>query len=68
MMMARNTFPMMPTGSGVLGKIVGTVVGLGVLVFVVKHPAEAAQLLTTVLGLLGNAVEGLASFLSQLHG
>jgi hypothetical protein len=66
-MMAKNMLPM-SSGSGVLGKIVGTVVVLGVLAFVVKHPSDAAHLLTMLLGLLGNAVEGFATFLTQVHG
>lgn len=68
MMMARNQFPMMKTGSGLLGKIVGTVVALGVLTFVVHHPTDAAHLLTMALGWLGNAADGVAAFLAQLHG
>jgi hypothetical protein len=68
MMMARNSFPMMKTGSGLLGKIVGTVVVLGVLTFVVNHPTDAAHLLTMAIGWLSQAADGIASFLGQLHG
>lgn len=66
--MARNSLPMMSTGGGVLSKLVGALVTIAVIAFVVKHPADAAHLLTTTLTALGNAVAGLANFLQQMSG
>lgn len=66
--MAKSSFPVMKSGGGVLSKLVGALVTLGVLAFVVQHPAEAAQLLSSGIGLLEKAVEGSASFFGQLHG
>lgn len=65
--MARQQFPMMNTGGGILSKLVGTVITLAFLAFVIKHPAEAAHWLTSTLGALGNVVDGLATFLTQVH-
>ncbi|MEU6264839.1 hypothetical protein [Saccharopolyspora shandongensis] len=65
--MAKTQFPMMPkTGGGVLAKLVGTALVLAVLTMVVKQPAEAAQLLEGIGGLLGSAVEGLMTFLLEM--
>lgn len=66
--MARNQMPMMRTGGGVLGKLVGAVVTIAILAFVVKHPSDAAQWVSGAANLLGNVVDGLAAFLSHLHG
>lgn len=66
--MAKSSFPVMKSGGGVLSKLIGVVVTLGVLAFVVQHPAEAAQLLSGGIGLLEKAVEGLAAFFGQIHG
>lgn len=66
--MARNQLPMMSTGSGVLGKLVGALITIGFLAFVVKDPASAAQLVNGLVGLLGKVVDGIASFANHLHG
>lgn len=66
--MAKSSFPVMKSGGGVLGKLVGWVVTLGVLAFIVQHPAEAAQLLSSAIGMLEKAVEGVAAFFGQIHG
>lgn len=63
--MARNA---LPVGSGILPKVIGTIVTIAALVFAVKHPTEAANAVSGIVGLLGQAVDGLASFFSQLHG
>jgi hypothetical protein len=66
--MAKNSVPMASTGGGVLSKLVSVVVALAFLAFAVKHPTDAAHWLIGALSLLGNVIDGLASFLSQLHG
>lgn len=66
--MAKSSFPVMKSGGGVLGKLIGWIVALVVLAFVVQHPAEAAQLFSGAVGMLEKAVEGMASFFGQLHG
>ncbi|WP_216210577.1 hypothetical protein [Amycolatopsis aidingensis] len=64
-MSRKNTFPM-PTGSSAKPKVIGTLVALGVLVFVVKYPSEAADAALGLFGLVEAAVEGIAGFIRQL--
>lgn len=63
--MAKN-MPMMKTGSGLLPRLVSVLVGLALLVFVVKHPSEAAHVVSSVMTTLGNAVDGIARFFSEI--
>ncbi|MEB3368071.1 hypothetical protein [Saccharopolyspora mangrovi] len=65
--MAKQQMPVMPkAGGGLLGKLVGTLVVLALLVLVVKHPAAAATMVQGLFGLLGGAVEGLVAFFTLL--
>lgn len=66
--MAKDAFPTVKSGGGVLSKLVSVVVALAFLAFAVKHPSDAAHWLIGALSLLGDVIDGLASFLSQLHG
>lgn len=56
----------MPTGGGLLRKIVGTATVIAVLVIVIKHPAEAAVAFTRAAGFVGSVIDGLWSFVQQL--
>lgn len=47
--MAKNSFPMMQAGSGVISKIVGVLITAVVVVLALNHPVEAGQFVTTVL-------------------
>lgn len=62
--MAKNAFPGMKTGGGVMSKVVGTLVLIAVLVTVVKYPADAAS---WVRG-LGTVIDGLVTFIRALFG
>lgn len=64
--MARNSFPMTKTGGGMLSKVVGALVTLAILAFVVKHPVDAAHLTSGAFTMLANAIDGFASFFSQI--
>ena len=65
--MAKNAFPMQ-TGSGVLSKVIKTLLVVALVVLVVKYPSDAAHWVTAALKLLWSAVEGIVSFLRQVHG
>jgi hypothetical protein len=56
----------MPTGGGVLRKIVGLAVLIALLVIVVKHPSDAAAAATRAAGFVGSVIDGLWSFVQQL--
>lgn len=65
--MAKSQFPMMKSGgSGVLPKVVGTLVLLAVLAMVVKHPVESAHGFSAALAGLGSVAEAFSTFLSQV--
>ena len=56
----------MPSGGGLLRKIVGVGVVIALLVIVVKHPADAAASATDLAGFVGSLIDGLWSFVQQL--
>jgi hypothetical protein len=67
--MGKQTYPMPGGGSGgVLSKLIGTLVTLAVLTLVVKDPVGAAHLASQLVGFLGTAVQGLATFLQNVLG
>lgn len=66
--MAKNTFPGLKTGGGVLSKVVSTLIAVAVLTVVVKHPTEAAGLVTGVAHAASSAIDGLSTFLQHLIG
>jgi hypothetical protein len=55
-----------PTGGGLLRKVVGLAVVIALLVIVIKHPTEAAATATRLAGFLGSVIDGLWSFVQQL--
>lgn len=64
--MAKNTIPV-PTGSsGVLPKLIGTLVVIALLVIVVQHPGEAASWTKALFSGLGAVVDGIVSFIRQV--
>jgi hypothetical protein len=63
--MAKSAFPM-KTGSGLLGKVVGTLAVLAVLTLVVRHPNNAATFVTGAFHLAGQAIDGFSAFLGQI--
>lgn len=65
-MAKRSTQIPIPTGGGVLRKIVGLAVAIALLVIVVKHPADAAAAATRVASFLIGVIEGVWSFFQQL--
>lgn len=65
--MAKTQIPM-TGGGGKLPKLVGMAITLGVFVYIVKHPVDAAEGMTGAFTLLSNVIDGLASFLSHVHG
>lgn len=64
--MAKNQIPMPTGGSKIMPKLVGTALGLGMLVLIVKDPNAAATLVTGVASTIGTVVSGLAAFLHAL--
>lgn len=64
--MAKSQIPMPTGGSGIMPKLVSTVIGLAMLVLIVKQPTVAASLITGAAAKLGSVVEGTATFLQAL--
>ena len=62
--MART--PTVVSGGGILSKVVSGLLFLGVLYFVMKHPAQAADLATKLAQWGAAAVEGIAGFLNRV--
>lgn len=66
-MAKKNTTIPVPTGgSGVLPKLVSTLVMVALLVIVVKHPGEAANWTRALFTGLGAVVDGIVSFIRQV--
>jgi hypothetical protein len=64
--MAKSTFPGIKSGPGLLTKVIGTLVALGILFLIIKHPSEAAGMATNLVAFVGAAVDGFASFFQHL--
>ena len=64
--MARTAVVGSSGGGGLVSKVVSTLVLLGVIVFVVKHPQQAADLTLTLLGWGKTAVEGISAFIQRV--
>jgi hypothetical protein len=56
----------MPSGGGLLRKIVGLAVVIALLAIVIKHPTDAAAAATSAVGFVGSVIDGLWSFVQQL--
>lgn len=64
-MSKKNLVPM-AGGTSVMPKVIGTLIALGLLVLVVKHPADAAVWVKGLATWVGSAVDGMAAFFQQL--
>ncbi|WP_019808224.1 hypothetical protein [Saccharomonospora halophila] len=64
----QTVLPAAGGGSSVLPKLLGTLLLLGALVVVVKHPADAATWVQTLGTWVGGAADGVAAFFQQLAG
>ena len=67
--MGRKQQTMVPSpvqGGGLLPKVIGGLVVLGVLVLVIKHPSEAAGMATGIGHFIGSAIDGVAAFFRDL--
>ncbi|MGO1055604.1 hypothetical protein [Crossiella sp. CA198] len=64
--MARNSFPGMKAGGGLVPKLVGTLLLVAVLVLIVNHPSDSAGWVSGVAGGVGDVVDGVATFLRSL--
>jgi hypothetical protein len=65
--MAKSPFPM-KTGSGILPKLIVTLVVIAILTMVVKNPAGTAAWVTGLAHATGAAIDGLSSFLQHIIG
>ena len=63
--MAKSAFPM-KTGSGLLSKLIGTLIVIAILAMVIKEPANAASFVTGAFHLASGAIDGISTFLSQI--
>jgi hypothetical protein len=66
--MARNQFPMMKSGGGIVSKLIsfGVLITIGVLV--VKYPADSASWVTGAVHGVGAVIEGFVNFVRALFG
>jgi hypothetical protein len=62
----KNSMFPMPTSSGIVPKVIGTMLLIAIVSIVIKHPSEAANFATGLFGLLGAAIDGVISFLRQV--
>ena len=66
--MAKNNFPVMKGGSGLLGKAIGLIVGLAIVVLIVKYPADSASWASGAAHGVGAVIDGVVTFLRALFG
>lgn len=66
--MARNQFPMMRSGGGIVSKLVGLGVLAAVLTLIVKYPGDAAGWLSGGLDAAGDVIDGIVNFLRVAFG
>lgn len=64
--MAKQQMIPMPGGSGVVPKLIGMAVLIAVLVVVVKHPGDSANVVKALVGMGESVVDGIAAFLHKL--
>lgn len=62
----KNSMMPVPTGSSVLPKLIGSAIALALLVVVVRHPSDAADLFKGLIGFAGSIVDGIATFIRQM--
>lgn len=61
-----NMIPVPAGGSGLLPKVLGALIALALLVFVVKHPTDAANWAKAIAAGIGSIIDGIAAFTRQL--
>jgi hypothetical protein len=66
--MAKSNFPVMKSGGGMLGKAIGLVVGLAIIVLIVKYPADSASWASGAAHGVGAVIDGVVTFLRALFG
>ncbi|MEU4254178.1 hypothetical protein AB0F15_42980 [Amycolatopsis sp. NPDC026612] len=66
--MAKNNFPVMKSGGGLVGKAIGLVVGLAIVVLIVKYPADSASWASGAAHGVGVVIDGVVQFLRALFG
>ncbi|WP_263250606.1 hypothetical protein [Saccharopolyspora rosea] len=65
--MAKNQLPILPTGgSGAVGKLVKTLLVVAVVVLIVKFPNDAAAFAQGAFDRIGDAINGVVTFLRGL--
>ncbi|MEV5718501.1 hypothetical protein AB0L41_31830 [Amycolatopsis mediterranei] len=66
--MAKNSgmLPVPKRGGGVVRVVLGVLL-VGALVLVIKHPVDAAEATTGGVNVIGDALDGVATFLRNLH-
>lgn len=63
--MSKTSFPF-KTGSGLVGKLIVTLIVIGAIALVVKQPSEAAGWAKSAANLAGDAINGVGDFLQHL--
>ncbi|HYQ66176.1 hypothetical protein [Actinophytocola sp.] len=64
--MAKQTFPQLKQGGGILRKVIGSALLVAVLVLVVRYPADAASGVKAAWAAAGSLVDGLVTFLRSV--
>lgn len=64
--MAKKEMMPMPSGGGLLPKLIGTAVVLALLVMVIRQPAATAGWVEGLFGCTLGAVEGIAAFFGEI--
>lgn len=64
-MSKKNVMPM-PTGGGLLPKLIGSAVLVALVVVVVKYPTDAASAVEGLISIGESVVDGIARFLHQV--
>jgi hypothetical protein len=65
--MAKNILPMKPR-SGLVGKLIGAIITVALLVLIVRYPADMAGWVIDTAHLLVRIVNGLVTFARQIGG
>ncbi|MEU0790344.1 hypothetical protein ABZ342_09755 [Amycolatopsis sp. NPDC005961] len=66
--MAKSNFPVMKSGSGLVGKAIGLIVGLAIIVLIVKYPTDSASWASGAAHGIGAVIDGVVTFLRALFG
>ena len=66
--MAKNSFPMMKSGGGIMSKLIGIGIAIALVTLVVKYPSDAASWVSSGLHGAGAVIEGFVDFARALFG